>query len=184
MDDRAVTRGPMRGGRNRQIATARMNMHGVAGMAGIRIKSGERGTTPIYVVDAGVGRNQPNQRADVLLIQFILRVLAGKRVGKTGELFQVPGAAPLSIDGSFGTQTAAAISRYQKLENAIDDTGSYKTRTDGIVDTLGSGLSVPGNFPTLLLLNWTYQSQLGDNEHAHLYIHPLFPRELMPKLYY
>ena len=64
---------------------------------------------PFYNLDQAVGPRAPNQRADVLLVQFFLR-----------ELFRQPDLLPdkppgdLAVDGVFGPVTAQWISQYQK----------------------------------------------------------------------
>ena len=73
--------------------------------------------TLAYVVDRAVGPGRANQRDDVLLVQFFLRVLGPRPVEHTTESFLPPALQNLAIDGAFGTRTAEAIKVFQAQFN-------------------------------------------------------------------
>jgi len=110
-----------------------------------------------YVTDRSVGRNASNDRADVLLVQFMLRVatsglrwpkspppafglpgrqrailqygpLSNSPVGTIQFLTGPPDGIPIVIDGICGQQTISFIERFQQ---------DMKDRQFGVEDTVG-----------------------------------------------
>ena len=72
----------------------------------------------LYVVDRGVGVGLPNQRDDVLLVQFFLRTLMPPKGSYADqEVHQPAGQTPLAIDGVWGPQTHAYVKAFQTQFN-------------------------------------------------------------------
>ena len=150
-------------------------------MAHIKLFSTE---TPIlrvvFGVDAAVGPGRPNRRDDVLLVQFMLRAMAGKEydLGK-GNFIGVPGKPPIAADGVCGANTVAAIKRFQSLyqKGKIDD---------GVVDPNPPGQQYGprhGAPYTIIGLNTNYAGYFGKDKHAQMGAEPDYPPELKAKFY-
>jgi hypothetical protein len=141
-----------------------------------------------YVVDGAVGADCRNQRDDVLLVQFFLRVLGPRTVKGTNETFQPQGGLPLAIDGVCGRRTIAAIKTFQtQFNKAVGDPAdpSYLTQ-DGVVHPLEEGSKFgrrSQHVLTIIRLNTEYTFQFGLDRHKRIDMDPLFPRELFNKLY-
>ena len=141
-----------------------------------------------YVVDGAVGADCRNQRDDVLLVQFLLRVLAPRTVHGTNETFQPQNGAPLAIDGVCGRRTIAAIKTFQtQFNKAVGDPADPSfLAQDGIIHPLEQG-SVFGrrsrHVLTIIRLNTEYTFQFGLDRHKRIDMDPLFPRELFNKLF-
>ncbi|HEY3064687.1 MAG TPA: hypothetical protein VGL09_02795 [Methylomirabilota bacterium] len=118
-----------------------------------------------YVVDRPVGRNAPNDRLDVLLVQYMLRIVTDKfastgaigapvgNVAPTGGLrvatlapsspapstappsYTLPGGSPIIIDGICGNQTIGFIESVQK-HWGLPINGQVSTPTDRTNQTL------------------------------------------------
>lgn len=145
--------------------------------------------TVVYVVDGTVGAGCRNQREDVLLVQFFLRVLGPRTVSAAiNETFQPKNAPPLAIDGVCGQRTLAAIKSFQtqfdKAESGPDNPGFLLQ--DGVVHPPELGTSFgprSGHVLTIIRLNTEYASQFGLDRHKRIDTDPLFPRELLKKLF-
>lgn len=57
-----------------------------------------------YQISAGVGKNRPNNKEDVAIVQFMLSVVQGIYISRTN---------PVAVDGIAGTLTQAAIAEFQ-----------------------------------------------------------------------
>jgi hypothetical protein len=141
-----------------------------------------------YVVDRAVGEGRPNQRDDVLLVQFFLRTLGPRTVTGTTETYQPAGQPQIAIDGVCGTRTIAAIKNFQTQFNKTQKspTSGFALLTDGVVDTLNNGgLFGPrqGHLLTIVRLNTEYVFQFGLDKHKRIDTDPLFPPELFGKLF-
>ncbi len=151
------------------------------------VKLGQTGTTsvPLYLIDRPVGRGQANMRDDVLVVQFFLRALAGVKAAGTGDTYQVPGAAPLTIDGAFGNETNAAIVRFQKVLSAASGGGAFQMQQDGIVHPASGSVfgTRTGSLMSIVRLNLEYRFTFGNNMMMRIDIDPLFPRQLTEKFY-
>jgi hypothetical protein len=141
-----------------------------------------------YVVDDPVGAGCRNQRDDVLLVQFFLRVLGPTIVDGTRETFLPQGGPPLAIDGVCGARTVAAIKTFQMQFNKAvgsPDDQSFLAQ-DGVVHPLEQG-SMFGrrsrHVLTIVRLNTEYTFQFGLDRHKRIDLDPLFPRALFTKLF-
>jgi hypothetical protein len=114
----------------------------------IRTSSGPR---LLYGVDGAVGPGGPNQKSDVLLVQYFLReIFKG-----TDQFKQSPFPGVLAVDGIAGQQTFAAILHFQRV---MKKQGSTIT-TDGRVDRIeGEHVrgSISGTQYTIIFLNFGY----------------------------
>jgi hypothetical protein len=128
---------------------------------------------PFYNLDQAVGPGAPNQRTDVLLVQFFLR-----------ELFKQPDLLPdkppgdLAVDGIFGPVTAQWINRYQKqlLRKG------FSVQADGRVDPAQGELafskgSISHKRYTIWHMNQSYRKR-HQQSHNHLERAPGVPAEL------
>lgn len=141
-----------------------------------------------YVVDCAVGAGCRNQRDDVLLVQFFLRVLGPRTVNGTNETFQPQGGPPLAIDGVCGQRTIAAIRTFQaQFNKAVGDPKNLSfLAQDGVVHPLEQGSKFgrrSGHVLTIMRLNTEYTFQFGLDRQKRIDMDPLFPRELFNKLY-
>jgi hypothetical protein len=115
------------------------------------------GFIPVQIIDvtAGAGAARPNNRADVLLVQFALNKIMAAPNGR-GELPdvskpRVPGPlgstfqplAPLVVDGIFGKKTLAAIKAYQ----GVSIGGGPTLVIDGGVDPVHTFLATASSDP-------------------------------------
>ena len=141
-----------------------------------------------YVVDDAVGADCRNRRDDVLLVQFLLRVLGTRTVHGTNETFQPQNGAPLAIDGVCGRRTIAAIKTFQtQFNKAVGDPKDLSfLAQDGVVHPLEQDSKFgrrSGHVLTIIRLNTEYTFQLGLDRHKRIDMDPLFPRELFNKLF-
>lgn len=142
-----------------------------------------------YVVDNAVGAGCPNQREDVLLVQFFLRALGPKAAsGTTDQFYQPPGTPPLAIDGVCGQRTAAAIKTFQTQfdKGEPDPAGWGALIKDGVVHPLNRGSMFGprlGHLLTIVRLNSEYAFHFGVDRHNRIHQDPLFPRELLSRLF-
>jgi hypothetical protein len=140
----------------------------------MQIKNGITGVSVAYTVDASVGPGATNARADVLLVQHLLRV-AWNDV-PTSKGFRPPGETqPLTVDGLFGTTTARFIKFFQ--EEAARRGANVKQ--DGQVDPVVSGGpqgAISHSMYTVLAMNSARNSRRANQ--ADLSADPGFPAEL------
>ena len=141
-----------------------------------------------YVIDGAVGAGCRNQRDDVLLVQFFLRVLGPRTVPGTTETFQPPGTPPLAIDGVCGRRTIAAIKTFQtQFDKAVGDPADQGfLAQDGVVHPLEQGSPFgrrSRHVLTIIRLNTEYTFQFGLDRHKRIDMEPLFPRELFNRLF-
>lgn len=141
-----------------------------------------------YVVDGAVGAGCRNQRDDVLLVQFFLRVLGPRTVKGTKETFQPQNGPPLAIDGVCGRRTIAAIKTFQtQFNKAVGDPSNPGfLAQDGVVHPLEQGSPFgrrSNHVLTVIRLNTEYTFQFGLDRHKRIDMDPLFPRELFNKLF-
>jgi hypothetical protein len=141
-----------------------------------------------YVVDCAVGAGCRNQRDDVLLVQFFLRVLGPQTVPRTKETFLPQGGPPLAIDGVCGQRTIAAIKTFQAQYNkAVGDPADQShLAQDGVVHPIEQGSPFgrrSNHVLTIIRLNTEYTFQFGLDRQKRIDLDPLFPRELFNKLF-
>jgi hypothetical protein len=123
--------------------------------------------------EAAVGRHAPNNRLDVMLVQFFLHVTMQADEKSWGWLIDRKFPKP-TIDGVCGMQTLEWIERFQKhVKHA-------RIIQDGRVDPILNGLSETGigGPTTIYMLNVAYYGIFGDGAISRITNHPLFPREV------
>lgn len=130
----------------------------------------------LYSVDQAVGPGCPNEKRDVMLVQFLLRS-AAKSAGGLPAV-QPPGQAPLVVDGIFGPKTAAYIKHYQTV-------GGSAAYPDGKVSPLqGSPVgAVHEKYLTIVHLNGGYAKRFGVDRHSRLDQDVEFPAGLRSALF-
>jgi len=130
-----------------------------------------------YSVEQAVGPGCPNERRDVMLVQFFLRA-ASKPAGGLPAV-QPPGQAALTVDGVFGPKTAAYIKHYQTV-------GGSAAYADGKVSPVQGG-SVVGaiheKYLTIAHLNVGYAKRFGADRHSRIDQDPDFPASLRGALF-
>ena len=135
-------------------------------------------TRPVVVsVNQAVGPGCPNRRPDVLLVQFLLRVVdqtPGRNTWITTRR-----AKPLVIDGKFGDVTASFIELFQRQFPI------YPLAKDGRVDPFFEGSWYgprTGVFMTMAAINMAYMAAQGNDSILTIPHHGWFPRELRPMI--
>lgn len=110
--------------------------------------------TFMFNINAGVGKNRPNQRLDVMLVQWLLRSAQNQVVRgpvTTNSPIQPPkyAASVIGIDGICGQETLDYIAHYQKFRNSNRQHSggnnmeiNVKVATDGAID--------PWRYPAVL----------------------------------
>lgn len=132
---------------------------------------------PFYNLELAVGPGAPNQRADVMLVQYFLR-----------ELYAHPDfiadrpAGVMTIDGRFGPVTALWIDQFQKR---LKKRG-LSVLNDGRVDPARGELlfskgSISSERYTIWHLNLSYRKRF-QRSHDHLESDPRVPTELAATL--
>ncbi|MFO1294657.1 MAG: hypothetical protein U1F07_16590 [Rubrivivax sp.] len=148
-------------------------------MARIWLRHNQQEMRVIYDVDAAVGRNAPNRRDDVLLIQFFLRV-AMENADSPG--YRPPGQEAIAVDGRWGPQTQAYIDFFQ--QEAKRRNPARMPITDGRIDPLHTPFRRapgPDQVHDIYALNRLYQKR--HPHHDNLGADPLFPLDLTPSFY-
>jgi hypothetical protein len=127
----------------------------------------------ILSVEDAVGRDAPNRRVDVLLVQFFLYVTAQTNEQSWGWTIDRAVARP-AIDGVYGPVTQAWIDRFQNHIKRL------KIVADGRVDAIKDGVSsTPARGPlTIYELNVAYYVSFGPDAISRIGHHPLMPWEL------
>jgi len=131
----------------------------------------------LFSVDQAVGPGCPNERRDVLLVQFFLRA-ATKPAGGLPPV-QPPGQSVLMIDGIFGPKTAAYIKHYQVI-------GGSAAYADGKVSPIQGGSAVGAiheKYLTIVHLNVGYAKRFGTDRHLRIDQDPDFPASLRGTLF-
>jgi hypothetical protein len=127
----------------------------------------------ILSVEDAVGRDAPNRRVDVLLVQFFLYVTAQTNEQSWGWTIDRAVARP-AIDGVYGPVTQAWIDRFQNHIKRL------RIVADGRVDAIKDGVSsTPAQGPlTIYELNVAYYVSFGPDAISRIGHHPLMPWEL------
>lgn len=129
-----------------------------------------------YNINSAVGLGMPNQRQDVLLVQFLLREVMNHPDSKAGR----PAGNNLSLDGVFGNQTETWIRAFQNLArtkgSAIIVDGKVNSAPPDYRAKMTSGMSY-----TIAHLNATYRRRWRIN-HDYLDRCPGLPAELRQSL--
>lgn len=136
-----------------------------------------------YSVERPVGVGSPNQRDDVLLVQFLLRVRA--ECGEGSAEYVPPGEQPLAMDGMCGPQTIKYIKQYQKI--ASQKNPAIPLVQDGVVSPVAAGTGgisgpVTGRMLCIAGLNSHYGKIRGKPATLDITKDPLFPLALRPYL--
>jgi hypothetical protein len=140
------------------------------------------GFTLIYAIDKPVGTGCPNQRDDVLLVQFFIKVVA-EAPGPKKAQYQPAGKGPLKCDGQWGPISQAYLNQYI-VANSASNPASPLT-ADGRVDPVVGGRlsgSRTGHLYTIISLNGTYAAVRGRPALADITTDPLFPADLAPSI--
>lgn len=134
-----------------------------------------------FLVSSAVGRGQANRREDTLLVQFFLNRLWSR--AEKGQTYGIPGKPPLAIDGVCGSNTIAAIQRFQTLfYGAHGDVVIH----DGVVHPALPGHSSGARHQqlyTILALNLMFAEEYGKERHMLMANEPNFPNELLYLFY-
>jgi hypothetical protein len=131
----------------------------------------------LYTTDQAVGPGCPNEKRDVMLVQFFLR--AASKPGGGLPAILPPGQQALKVDGVFGPKTAAHIKHYQTA-------GGGAAVVDGKVSPIQGGSTIgPVHEKTLTIvhLNVGYAKRFGANSHSRIDQDPDFPIALRPGLF-
>jgi hypothetical protein len=128
---------------------------------------------PFYNLDQTVGPGAPNQRSDVLLVQYFLRELFNHPDLRADK---PPGDVP--VDGLFGPVTAIWIGCYQKQLKAK----GFSVVTDGRVDPargelMFSKVAISHERYTIWHMNVSFRKRYPQ-AHDHLETAPGVPRDL------
>lgn len=133
-----------------------------------------------YTVEQAVGTGCPNRRDDVLLVQFLLKIISE---GPEKTKYTPPGKGPLKCDGLWGPTSQAYLNRYI-VANTNANPNAPLTK-DGRVDPVVGGKftgAISGNLYTILALNNSYKNVRGAAAMQDLTTEPQFPGELRPSL--
>ena len=135
---------------------------------------------PLVVsVEDSVGQGGVNRRSDVLLVQFMLKVVSDKVGQKTNAWWQTRSRKALAIDGQCGETTREYIALFQQ------QFAKLKLTRDGRVDPfVKGGWFGPRTHAlmTMAAINMAYIEAEGPTAHLSMPAHPLFPREIRPSL--
>jgi hypothetical protein len=144
----------------------------------------------VYSVDQAVGAGCLNRRDDVLLVQFLFRIIREDSFedGKRFPGFRPPGEAPIDIDGVCGAQTNKYIRFFEAEVNRQreGDPDAMKMVIDGRVDPIASGTpfgSLSGKIYKIWLMNLLYAGVRGKAAHEKIFKDPSFPKELTKSLF-
>ena len=131
---------------------------------------------PFYNLDNAVGPNCPNQRTDVMLVQFFLHQI----FSHPNRAVSKPAGEKIKISGSFDPTTAAWIRHDQGVVAK-----RRSIRVDGQVDRARgeqfSKSSISNTHYTIDHMNADHCA-LFRQEHNHLERHPLIPGELKAEM--
>lgn len=128
-----------------------------------------------YAVDASVGTGCANNRADVLLVQHLLRI--AWRDAPTSKGFRPPGETkPLEVDGVWGPTSARFLKFFQEEAKRRGANVLLDQRVDPCVSGTATG-SVSHSFYTALALNAARNSRQQGNQ-ADIAQDPGYPAEL------
>lgn len=117
----------------------------------MQIKNSTPGVTVAYTVDNAVGAGAPNARADVLLVQHMLRLAWQDAPNSKG--FRPPGETqPLKVDGVYGTTTQRFIKFFQEEAKRRGANVLLDGRVDPVVSGQSSS-SISHTYYTTLCLN-------------------------------
>ena len=139
----------------------------------------------IYLIDQAVGRGGANRRADVLLVQFFIRLLQDQPQKFDGEQYNfIPGKSKfLAVDGVCGEETIRAITHFKNEHDkgARDKNSAENMLKDGRVDPMIAGNPFgarTGRVLSILRLNQDVVESVGVERFRKLHAERLFPQEL------
>ena len=140
--------------------------------------TGSRDRPLMISVDNAVGPGCPNHRADVMLVQFMLRVADASPANSSW--WQIKEPRVLAIDGAFGEVTQSFI-RFMQAQVGTTVQGGGKVAEDGrihpIINTSMHGPKT-GVLMMIVLLNLIYMAGTGSNDITSMQFHPLWPKQL------
>jgi hypothetical protein len=134
-----------------------------------------------YVGDQAVGQGCPNRSDDVLLVQFFLRVIFDNDK-EINPALHAGLKKPMSIDGSWGTQSQSYLKAWEAHMTATDPV----IRADGRVDPVLSGTtvgSISKSIYKICIMNGRYGQLKGIPAHSNISRDPLFPAALKKSLF-
>lgn len=130
---------------------------------------------PVMIsTDNSVGKGCTNQRNDVLLVQFMMRVV--NESPANSNWWQKKEKRPLTIDGTCGEVTQSFIRLMQGQVGGVTEDG----RIDPIINA--RKFTKTGMVKTMIKLNGAYMNATGNNNMASMQFHPLWPQELNAEL--
>jgi|ERR1700722_5147573 hypothetical protein len=139
------------------------------------------GVLPVlYAIDQAVGSGCPNRRDDVLLVQFLLKVVSE---GPKKDKYTPPGRGPIQCDGAWGPISQAYLNQYIAA-NSASNPNSPLTK-DGRVDPVVAGNftgSRTGNLYTIVALNHSYKNTRGASALTDITADAVFPADLRPSI--
>jgi hypothetical protein len=151
-------------------------------MAYIKIlKAESRYVRQVYFIDSAVGQGRPNNRNDVMLVQFFLKAISKRTDIETGESYQPPNQRDIQVDGACGPTTIAFIRHFQGVIDRMAKSPSLRPWQDGVVDAVPPGGmlgAIHGGVYTMISLNTAYSSLYGKDAHTRLFSDPFLPQEL------
>ena len=135
---------------------------------------------PLVVsVEDSVGQGGVNRRPDVLLVQFMLKVVSATVAGKIDSWWKKSGSKLLAIDGQYGESTREYIALFQQQYT------KFKLTQDGRVDPfVKGGWFGPRSHAlmTMAAINMAYVEAEGESAHLEMTAHPWFPGEIRASL--
>ena len=139
--------------------------------------SGSSSAALLYLIEHPVGLGCTNQRNDVLLVQFFLKVASE---GPDRTSYAPPGRAAITCDGAWGPNSQAYLNQYLAGNARFNPT--LQVKQDGRVDPVATGkpFSPGGTFYSILALNTTYWNARGKPFMNDISKDPLFPKALGP----
>ena len=140
----------------------------------------QNGFPIVYTVDQAVGPGCTNQRDDVLLVQFFLKVISES---PNNADLKPAGRDPMVCDGICGPNTNAYIKQFQIGSSARNPTSPLKQ--DGRVDPVRGGAirgSISHTFYTILDLNVHFEKTRGAGALKDITTDAAFPGELRPSI--
>ena len=138
----------------------------------------------VYFVDQAVGKGRTNRRDDVLLVQFFLKAMSGKKDPVSAMMMAPTGQTPLAVDGICGNQTVAYINHFQTVLNSGSKNPSVWK--DGSIDPVPPGAThgaIHQRVLSMILLNTMYAGFFGQEQHSRIHADPNFPSELLNRFF-
>lgn len=142
----------------------------------------------LYLIDQAVGMGAPNRRGDVLLVQFMIRILQEQPQKWDGIPFdfRMPGGGVISVDGHCGPQTLKHLANFRAVyDQGAKDSPETMLRDARVDPLVGHSPVGPrtGHVLTILRLNQGVAAAIGRDRFMRLNAEPLFPQEIAGEFY-